>query len=185
MINDKIEIANKDENGIGEIRVKGPNVMLGYYEMPELTNEVLKDGWFYTGDLGYIDKDGHIFITGRNKNLIVLRNGKKVFPEELETLIDRIEIVQESMVFGMPEGNKKDDVKLSVKIVYNKTVANEKYPGKNKEELYEIIWNQIKELNKTFPRYKHIQNMILTDEELIKTTTKKVKRQEEMKKILK
>lgn len=184
MNNDTIEIVNKDENGIGEIRVKGPNVMLGYYEMPELTNEVLKDGWFYTGDLGYIDNDGYIFITGRSKSMIVLKNGKKVFPEELETLINRMEIVEESMVFGMPDEKDKDDVKLSVKIVYNKEVAKEKYEGKNEDELYKIIWEQIKKLNTTFPRYKHIQKMILTDEELIKTTTKKVKRQEEMKRIL-
>ena len=158
--------------------------MLGYYEMPELTNEVLKDGWFYTGDLGYMDKDGVLFITGRNKNMIVLKNGKKIFPEEIETLVNRLELVAESMVFGFPDENDKDDVKLSVKIVYNKEVAKEKYNGKSEDELYQIVWNQIKELNKTFPRYKHIQKLILTDEELIKTTTKKVKRQEEMKKIL-
>ena len=184
MINDTIEVINKDENGIGEIRVKGPNIMLGYYEMPEITAEVLKDGWFYTGDLGYIDKEGLIYITGRNKNMIVLKNGKKVFPEELETLVNRLEIVEESMVFGLPDENDKSDIKLSVKIVYNKEVAKEKYVDKSEEELYNIVWEQIKELNKTFPRYKHIQNLILTDEELIKTTTKKVKRQEEMKKIL-
>ena len=184
MINDTIEIVNKDENGIGEIRVKGPNVMLGYYEMPELTQEVLKDGWFYTGDLGRFDKNGFLFITGRNKNMIVLRNGKKVFPEELETLVNRIELVEECMVFGMPDKKEKDDVKVSVKVVYSKEVAEEKYAGKTEDELYQIIWEQIKELNKSFPRYKHIQKLILTDEELIKTTTKKVKRQEEMKKIL-
>lgn len=185
MINDIVEIVNKDENGIGEIRVKGPNVMLGYYEMSEITNEVLKDGWFYTGDLGYIDKDGFLFITGRNKNMIVLKNGKKIFPEELETLLNRLELVEESMVFGMPDEKDKDDVKLSVKIVYNKEVAKEKYKDKEEDELYKIIWDQIKQLNTTFPRYKHIQKLILTSEELIKTTTKKVKRQEEMKKILK
>lgn len=184
MMNDTIEIVNPDEKGIGEIRVKGPNVMLGYYEMPELTNEVLKDGWFYTGDLGYFDKKGILYITGRNKNMIVLKNGKKVFPEELEILVNRIELVEESMVFGMPDEKDKDDVKLSVKIVYSKEVVKEKYSGIGKDELYQVIWNQIKELNKTFPRYKHIQKLILTDEELIKTTTKKVKRQEEMKKIL-
>ncbi len=184
MINDEVKIVNKDDNGIGEIIVKGPNVMLGYYEMPELTAEVIKDGWFYTGDLGYLDNKGILFITGRNKNLIVLKNGKKVFPEELETLVNRIELVEESMVFGLPDKEDKDDVKLSVKIFYNKQVAKEKYPDKSKDELYKIIWDQIKELNKTFPRYKHIQNLILSDEELIKTTTKKVKRQEEMKKIL-
>lgn len=184
MVNDIIEIVNKDQNGIGEIRVKGPNVMLGYYEMPELTSEVLKDGWFYTGDLGYFDKQGYLYITGRNKNMIVLRNGKKVFPEELELLVNRLEIVEESMVFGMPSKDDKDDVKVSVKISYNKEVVKEKYKDKSEEELYQIVWEQIKELNKTFPRYKHIQNMILTSEELIKTTTKKIKRQEEMKKIL-
>ena len=175
MINDILEIVNKDENGIGEIRVKGPNVMLGYYEMPELTEEVLKDGWFYTGDLGYLDKDNCLFITGRNKNMIVLRNGKKVFPEELELLINRLELVEESMVFGLPDKQVKDDVKVAVKIVYNKEVVKQKYKDKTQEELYQIIWNQIKELNNSFPRYKHIQKMILTDEELIKTTTKKIK----------
>lgn len=184
LLNDKIEIVNKDENGIGEIRVKGPNVMLGYYEMPEMTDEVLKDGWFYTGDLGYFDKDGYLFITGRSKNMIVLKNGKKVFPEELETLVNRLELVEESMVFGLPDKIDKNDVKLSVKITYSKEVAEEKYHGMTEEELYKIIWEQIKELNTTFPRYKHIQNMILSSEELIKTSTKKVKRQEEMKKIL-
>ena len=175
MLNDEVEIVNKDENGIGEIRVKGPNVMLGYYEMPELTAEVLKDGWFYTGDLGYIDKDGVLFITGRNKNMIVLKNGKKVFPEELETLVNRIDLVEECMVFGLPDKDDKNDVKLSVKIVYNKDVAEEKYAGKSFDELYKIIWDKIKELNTSFPRYKHIQKLILTDKELIKTTTKKVK----------
>ncbi len=184
MINDTIEIVNKDEKGIGEIRVKGPNIMLGYYEMPELTNEVLKDGWFYTGDLGYMDKKGILYVTGRNKNMIVLRNGKKVFPEELELLVNRLELVEECMIFGLPDNKEKDDVKVSVKIVYNKEVVKQKYNDKTEEELYKIIWEQIKELNKSFPRYKHIQKMFLTDKELIKTTTKKVKRQEEMKLIL-
>ena len=184
MINDTIEIANKDENGIGEIRVKGPNVMIGYYEMPEETESVLKDGWFYTGDLGYIDEKGYLIITGRNKNMIVLKNGKKVFPEELETLINRIELVEECFVFGLPDENDKNDVKLSVKIVYSKEVAQEKYKDKSENELFKIIWDEIKKLNTTFPRYKHIQNMILSSEELIKTTTKKIKRQEEMKRII-
>ncbi len=184
MINVTLDIANKDENGIGEIRVKGPNVMLGYYEMEEKTKEVLKDGWFYTGDLGYIDDEGYIFITGRSKDMIVLKNGKKIFPDELEILVNRMELVSECMVFGLPDERDKNDLKLSVKIVYDKEKAKELYPDKNYDELYQIIWNQIKELNKTFPKYKHMVNLILTDEELIKTTTKKVKRYEEMKKIL-
>lgn len=184
MINDIIEIVNKDETGIGEIRVKGPNIMLGYYEMPEITAEVLKDGWFYTGDLGYFDKKGLLYITGRNKNMIVLKNGKKVFPEEIETIINRLELVEECMVFGMPDKDDKNDVKLSVKVVYDKEITKEKYFDKTEEELKNIIWNEIKQVNTTFPRYKHIQNLILSKDELIKTTTKKVKRQEEMKKIL-
>ena len=184
MINDTIEIVNKDENGIGEIRVKGPNIMLGYYEMPELTNETLKDGWFYTGDLGYHDKDGYLFLTGRRKNMIVLKNGKKVFPEEIETLVNRLELVNESIVFGEESKLDKNDVTLTTKIVFDEEIIKEKYSNKTEEELYEIVWNEIKELNTTFPRYKHIQKLITSHEELIKTTTKKVKRGEEIKKIL-
>ena len=179
-----VEIVNQDANGIGEVRTKGPNVMLGYYENEEATKAVLKDGWFYTGDLGYFDKDGYLFLTGRQKDMIVLKNGKKIFPEELEVLVNRIDIVEECMVFGMPNKEDKNDVTLSVKVVYNKEITKEKYPDSSEEELKKIIWEQIKEINKTFPPYKYIKNLILTDEELIKTTTKKVKRNEEMKKIL-
>lgn len=182
--NVELDIYEKDENGIGEIRVKGPNVMLGYYENPEATKQVLKDGWFHTGDLAYIDKQGYIFITGRKKDMIVLKNGKKVFPEEVETLINRIEEVKECIVFGMPDEKDKNDLKLSVKVVYDKEIADEKYPNKTKEQIEKIIWEQIKEINKTMPPYKYIKNMILTDKELIKTTTQKVKRNEEIKKLL-
>ena len=184
MDNDEVEIANPDENGIGELRVKGPNVMLGYYENEEATKAVLKDGWFYTGDLGYFDKDGYLFLTGRQKDMIVLKNGKKVFPDELEILVNRIDLVKECIVFGMPDEEDKNDLKLSVKIVYDKEVAKEKHPEATEEDLRKIVWEQIKEINKTFPPYKYIKNLILTDEELIKTTTNKVKRQEEIKKIL-
>ena len=185
MENVTVEIVNKDDNGIGELRAKGPNVMLGYYENEEETNKVLKDGWFYTGDLGYIDKDGFIFITGRQKNMIVLKNGKKIFPEEIETLVNRIDLIDECMVFGMPDEVDKNDVKLSVKVVYNKDEVKQKYGDISFDELRDIIWDRIKnEVNTTVPRYKHIMNMMLTDKELIKTTTKKVKRNEEMKEIL-
>ena len=183
MDNVEVEFENKYENGIGELKVKGPNVMLGYYENPEATKEVLKEGWFYTGDLGYMDKKGFLFITGRKKDMIVLKNGKKVFPEELELLINRLDEVEECMVFGMPDNKDKNDVKLSVKVVYNKEYVKEKYPNIEKEELEKIIWEKIKEINKTFPPYKYIKNMILTDKELIKTTTKKIKRNEEMRQL--
>ena len=185
MENVTIEIANKDENNIGELRVKGPNVMLGYYENEEETNKVLKDGWFHTGDLGYIDKDGFIFITGRQKNMIVLKNGKKIFPEEIETLVNRIDLVEECMVFGMPDEVDKNDIKLSVKVVYNKEEVKQQYGDISFDEIKNIIWDRIKnEVNTTVPRYKHIMNIILTDKELIKTTTKKVKRNEELKEIM-
>ena len=184
MDNVEVEIVNKDEDGIGELRVKGPNVMLGYYENEEETNKVIRDGWFYTGDLGYFDEEGYLFLTGRQKDMIVLKNGKKVFPEELEILVNRIDLVEECIVFGMPDEKDQNDLKLSVKVVYNKEVAKEKYPEASEEDLKKIIWEKIKEINKTFPPYKYIKNIILTDQELIKTTTKKVKRNEEIKKIL-
>ena len=180
----QVEIVNKDDKGIGEIRVKGPNVMLGYYENEEATKEVLKDGWFYTGDLGYIDKKGFLFITGRQKDMIVLKNGKKVFPEELETLVNRIYEVEECFVFGMPEEDDKSKIKVAIKVVYNKDKVKEKYGDISEDDLYKNIWNQIKEVNKTLPPYKYIKHMILTDKPLIKTTTQKIKRKEEIKTVI-
>ena len=180
----RVEIVNKDDKGIGEIRIKGPNVMLGYYENEEATKEVLKDGWFYTGDLGYIDKKGFLFITGRQKDMIVLKNGKKVFPEELETLVNRIYEVEESFVFGMPEEDDPSKIKVAIKVVYNKDKVKEKYGEISKDDLYKKIWAQIKEVNKTLPPHKYIKHMILTDKPLIKTTTQKIKRKEEIKTVL-
>ena len=176
----EIKIDNPNESGIGEIIAKGPNVMLGYYENEEETNKVLKDGWFYTGDLGYIDNEGFLFITGRQKNVIVLKNGKNIYPEEIETLINNLPYVEESMVYGK---EKDDDLIASVKIVYNKDYMNSHYPEKSEEEIKNIIWEDIKKINKTMPNYKHIKNLIITDEEMIKTTTAKIKRFEEMKKL--
>ena len=180
----QFEIVNQDENGIGEIRVKGPNVMLGYYENEEATNEVLKDGWFYTGDLAYRDKDGYIFITGRKKDVIVLKNGKKVFPDELETLVNKIPAVEEVFVYGKPDKEDANDLMVSVKIVYDEKTAKAEYGDVSQEELREIIWEKVKEINKTLPKYKYIKDMILTNVPLIKTSTNKVKRNEEMKLIL-
>ena len=180
-----LEVVNKDENGIGEIRAKGPNVMLGYYEDEEKTNEVLKDGYFYTGDLGYLDKDGVLFITGRKKDMIVLKNGKKVFPDEIETLINRLDFVSECMVFGMPDKEDSADIEVAVKIVYDKEKREKGYKDLNDTEFHDMVWNKIKQINQTFPTYKYIKHLILTNEELIKTTTKKIKRQEEFKKIMK
>ena len=179
--NVEMKIDNPNENGIGEVLVKGPNVMLGYYDNEKATNEVLKDGWFHTGDLGYIDKDGYLFLTGRKKNVIVLKNGKNIYPEELEQLIGNLAFVEECMVFGMP---KDDDLIVSAKIVYNKEYIDEVYPNIEKEKLENMIWNSIKEINKNLSTYKHIKHIIVTDEPMIKTSTAKIKRFEEMKKIV-
>lgn len=180
--NEEISIFEPNEQGIGEIIAKGPNVMLGYFENEEATKEVLVDGWFHTGDLGYIDKDGFLFITGRKKNVIVMKNGKNIYPEELEVLISKLPYVAENMVFGIP--TKDDDLDLAAKIVYNKEYVEDTFGGISEEELKEKIWQDIKQINKTMPPYKYIRKMIVTDEPMIKTTTQKVKRFEEIKKIL-
>lgn len=180
----KVEIVDKDENGIGEVRVKGPNVMLGYYKNEEATNEVLKDGWFYTGDLAYTDRNGYIFMTGRKKDVIVLKNGKKAFPDELEFLINKIPGVEEAFVYGKPISNDQNDLMVSAKVVYNKENVKHVYGDVPEKELFNIIWSKIKDINKTLPKYKYIKSLILTDIPLIKTTTNKVKRNEELKLIL-
>ena len=176
----EVKIEDKNEKGIGEITVKGPNVMKGYYEMPEETAKILKDGWFYTGDLGYLDKKGFLHITGRKKNVIVLKNGKNVYPEELEQLIGELPYVQENMVFGK---EKDDDFVVSVKIVYNNDYMLSKNNKITEEEIKDLIWQDVKKINKGLPKYKYIKNLIVTDEPMIKTTTAKVKRFEEIKKI--
>ena len=178
-----VKIANPDKEGVGEIAVKAPTVMLEYVDNPEATAEVLQDGWFYTGDLGYFDKDGFLFITGRKKDVIVLKNGKNIFPEELEILINKLPYVSESMVFGRPEPD--GDYKICAKIVYNDEVVKDMYPNATEEELKNIIWKDIKEnVNHKMPAYKYIREIIVTHEPLIKTTTQKVKRREELKLIL-
>ena len=178
-----IKIDKPSSEGIGEIIAKGPVVMHKYLDNEEATKEVLKDGWFHTGDLGKFDKDGFLFITGRKKYVIVLKNGKNVFPEELEILINQLDYVSECMVFGKPD--KDDDLKICAKIVYNPEVMENLYPDKSKEEYHDIVWQDIRNnINKQMPAYKYIREIIVTDEPLIKTTTQKVKRNEELKKIL-
>ena len=177
--NVEIKIDNPDKEGVGEILAKGPNIMLGYYGDEKKTKEAFKDGWFRTGDYGYIDDEGFIFITGRKNDIIVLRNGKNVYPQELEFLISKLPYVAECMVFARNESNT--DTAIVAKIVYNKEVMEKDYPDTKKEDYEKMIWKDVKEINKTLPTFKHIKKVIVTDEPMLKTTTQKVKRNEEIK----
>ncbi len=178
--NVEIKIDNPDKDGVGEILAKGPNIMLGYYNDEKKTKEAFKDGWFKTGDFGYIDEEGFIFVTGRKNDIIVLRNGKNVYPQEIEFLISKLPYVAECMVFSREQSST--DTMLVAKIVYNKEVMEKDYPDKKKEDYEKIIWKDVKEINKNLPIFKHVKKVIVTDEPMIKTTTQKVKRAEEIKK---
>ena len=177
--NMEVKIEEPNEDGVGELMAKGPTIMLGYYNNEEATKETIEDGWLHTGDLAKIDKDGYIFICGRKKFVIVLKNGKNIYPEELETLVNKIEGVKETFVYGRPEDD--GDYKICAKIVYDKGLMEEIYHATNEEEIKEAIWQEVKKVNKTMPAYKYIREVTVTDKDLIKTTTQKIKRFEEMK----
>ena len=136
-----------------------------------------KDGWFHTGDLAKIDEDGYIFICGRKKSVIVLKNGKNIFPEEMEALVNKIEGVNESFIFGKQQSDDKEDIKINVKIIFDREVMKEAYKVSTDEEIYKVLSDKIKEINKIMPKYKAIRGMIISEEPLIKTTTNKIKRQ--------
>ncbi len=178
---DEVKLLDINKDGIGELAVKGPNVMLEYYENKEATEKVLKDGWFQTGDLARIDEDGYIFICGRKKSVIVLKNGKNIFPEEMETLINKEDGIEESFIFGKPISKDPNDIKIFVKIVYNK----ESFEGKTETEIKEYFNEKIKSINKTMPHYKAIRGIIISDKPLIKTTTNKIKREKNLEQIIK
>ena len=156
----------------GEIQVKGDNVMIGYYENPEANAEVFtEDGWFRTGDMGYMDGDGYVYITGRLKSVIVLENGKNVFPEEIEEYLGDIEQIAEAVVVGRSSGSEKVDL---VAIVFPDRTKFEE--NATDEQIKSAIEQQINALNKTLPTYKHISTVELRDTEFEKTTSKKIKR---------
>lgn len=181
----ELVIDQPNEEGIGELIARGPNIMCGYYENEEETSKVLVDGWLHTGDLAYLDEDGYIFICGRKKNVIVLKNGKNVYPEELEILISNLPYVEENMVFGQPrhnDGNQKD-LALCAKIVYKPDYMKDTYGVTDPAEIERIIKKDIDAINEELPVYKHMLRIIVTDEPMIKTTTGKVKRYEEVKKL--
>lgn len=181
----ELAIDDPDADGVGELIARGPNIMAGYYENPEDTAAALGDGWLHTGDLAYTDEDGYVFIRGRKKNVIVLKNGKNVYPEEIELLISNLPYVEENFIFGQPRHNDGDqnDLALCAKIVYKPDYMKETYGTEDSARIEEIIRGDIDKINDTLPTYKQLLRLIITDEPMIKTTTGKVKRFEEVKKL--
>lgn len=171
----EVKIENPDEHGVGEILYKGPNVMLGYYNMPEETAAVLKDGWLRTGDIGYFDKDGWLFLTGRAKNVIVTNAGENIFPEEIEDYINRNPLISDSMVFA--SGENADIV--AVQILPDKDEIKEKLGSVPEgEELSDLMKETITELNMGLAPFKRIREVYVRNEDFVRTTTRKIKRQE-------
>lgn len=178
----EIRIDDANEKGEGNILIKSSTLMLGYYENDEETNKVIKDGWFNSGDVGYLDEDGFLYITGRSKNVIVTQNGKNIYPEEIELMLGYIPEIKECMVYGKEVEGEKELI-ISVKVIPNIEYIEEVY-GKNKndKEIHDIIWNKIKENNKKLTSYKAIKNLEIKNDEFEKTTTMKIKRFVELQK---
>lgn len=178
----KIMVKDPNAEGVGEILIKGDNVMLGYYENEEATKAAIVDGWFHTGDLGYMDKDRFVFLTGRCKNLIIAQNGKNVYPEEIELSINRIPYVKESMIYAKENKTKENEINIAVRITLNEDYISQVHDKSrpSDEELHKIIWDKVKEVNRTMPSYKTIKELEIKKEDFIKTTTMKIKRFEEI-----
>lgn len=176
----EVKIDKPGSDRIGEILVRGDNVMLGYFNNEEATNEVLKDGWLYTGDYGRIDRHGFLHITGRKKNVIVTKNGKNIYPEDIELYLNRSEYIKESLVYGI-NYDDQEETAVCAQIVPDLELITEKM-GKalTKEELTKLIQSEIKKINKKLSTYKRIQHFDIREEEFDKTTTKKIKRYVEL-----
>ncbi len=167
------------ETGIGELCVKGGNVMLGYYNNPEATAEVIRDGWFHTGDLGYVDKEGYIYLTGRKKNVIITANGKNIYPEELEFMLSEIPLISESMVWGFNEQGHDTSIVATVRV--DEEELSELTGGKTlsditDKEILEMLWKEVDVINEVLPVWKKVKKLIIKRDEFDKTTGKKIKR---------
>ena len=173
----EVKIDQPGSDGVGEVVVKGPSVMIGYYQDTENTDKVMKDGWFYTGDLGFIDNAGFVHITGRKKNVIVTKNGKNIYPEEIETLLGKSPFIKECIVYGKDD-QVYGDVVVSATIVPDMEAAEAEFEGRkpSDEELHDLIRKEVKEVNKSLVIYKYVKDFELRKEEFAKTTTKKIKR---------
>ena len=177
----QIKIDNPNEKGEGEVLIKSETLMLGYYENEEATAEAIQDGWFHSGDIGYLDDDGFLFITGRSKNVIVTQNGKNIYPEEIEMLLGNIPEIKECMVYGKEDEGQ--ELIISAKVIPNMDKIKEKH-GKelSDEQIHDIIWEEIKKVNKGLTSYKAIKNLEIKKDEFEKTTTMKIKRYAELSK---
>lgn len=170
----EIKIDNPNEEGIGEVLIKGGNVMMGYYEAPELTAEAIVDGWYHTGDLGYLDKDSFLHLTGRMKNVIITKNGKNVFPEEIETYLGRSRFIEDSLVQGKEKG---DDVLISAQIMPNyPEVEAELGEGYTEEQLIALLKGEVDKANELTQGYKRITKFSIRVRPFEKTTTHKIQR---------
>jgi len=180
-----IKIENPNEDGEGEILIKTPTLMLGYYEDEEETKKAIdEEGYFHSGDVGYIDEEGYIYITGRSKNVIVTQNGKNIYPEEIEILLDKVDEIKDVMVYGKsPEKNSKKEEKeliITALVIPNYEKIEEIYGKLSEEEIYNTIWNKIKEVNKSLTSYKAIKKLEIKEGEFEKTSTMKIKRYKEI-----
>ena len=176
-------IEKPDEEGVGELFVRGPNIMKGYHENPGETAKVLsEDGWFRTGDFAYFDEDGFLFITGRKKNVIVAKNGKNVYPEEIETIINRSDLLSESMVFGMESESKGEEIWAIIVPDLDCFIERAEARGESLEpgQVLESIRGVVRDYNSSQPPYKRIRSFMVREEELPKTTTRKIRRREVM-----
>lgn len=183
----ELKIDNPNENGEGEVLIKSRTLMLGYYEDEEATHDAIieenGERWFRSGDIGYLDNEGFLYITGRSKNVIVTQNGKNIYPEEIELMLSNIPEIKECMVYGKKDEKEDKELIISVKVIPNYEEIEAKN-GKNltEEEVYKIIWEKIKEVNKKLTSYKAIKNLEIKHDEFVKTTTMKIKRYAELKK---
>ncbi len=176
----EVAIDNPGPDGVGEIKIRSAITMLGYYKNPEATNAVLRDGWLYTGDNGFIDKKGFLHIAGRQKNVIVTKNGKNIFPEDVELYLNKSEYIKESLVYGVDREDDEDTI-VCAKIVPNMEVIVEKFGQVPvQDELYKLIKQEVLKANKKLSSYKKIRHFEIREGEFEKTTTKKIKRQVEL-----
>ncbi len=170
----ELKIDNPNKDGVGEILIKGGNVMLGYYEAPELTADAIVDGWYHSGDLGYIDKDGFLHITGRMKSVIITKNGKNVFPEEIETYLGRSRFIEDSLVQGREKG---DDVIISAQIIPNyPEVEAELGADYTEDQLLGLIKAELDAVNDITQSYKRVTKYSIRTRPFLKTTTQKIQR---------